>query len=205
MKIEAMLWIVVLILVALSFLFPKTRSFSLSAIGVAIIAIVAVVIVAKRGEPSTLGATVAPTVEQTPIDFERFHIEKLDKADPHAKSRIRVEEIRFEQVRPEAGAERGSVGTVVARLYNDSATYTLTDYGYYLVVQDCIRAVCTTIFDQHGLSAVSVPPNQARDVRIAVRDGSTRDVPPIKILGTANILLTPAETRAEPATSASTD
>lgn len=36
MKIEAMLWIVVLILVALSFVFPKTRSFSLSAIGVAI-------------------------------------------------------------------------------------------------------------------------------------------------------------------------
>jgi hypothetical protein len=40
MKIEAMLWIVVLILVALAFLFPKTRSFSRWAIGVAIVAIV---------------------------------------------------------------------------------------------------------------------------------------------------------------------
>ena len=204
MKIEAMLWIVVFILVALSFLFPKTRSFSFSAIGVAIVAIVAIVVVAKRGEPSTLGVTAPPAVEKKPIDFERFLVEKLDKADPEAKNRIRVQEIRFDQVRAEAGAERGSIGTVVARLYNDSATYTLTDYEYYLVVQDCIKEVCTTVFDQHGLSAVSVPPNQARDVKIAVRDG-TRDVPQIKILGTAKILLTPAATRAGPASSAPSD
>jgi hypothetical protein len=203
MKIEAMLWIVVLILVALAFLFPKTRSFSLSAIGVAIVAIVAIVVIAKRDEPLTLGATAPPAVEKEPVDFERFHVEKLDKADPEAKNRIRVEEIRFDQVRAEAGAERGSIGTIVARLYNDSATYALTDYGYYLVVQDCIRAVCTTVFDQHGLSAASVPPNQARDVTIPIRDGS---MPPIKILGTANILLTPAATRAQPGSSAeSTD
>jgi hypothetical protein len=205
MKIEAILWIVVLVVVALSLLFPKTRSFSLSAIGVVIVAIVAIVVVARRGEPPRLGATVPSTVEKKPVDFERFLVEKLDKADPEAKNRIRVGEIRFDQVRAEAGAERGSIGTVVARLYNDSPTYTLTDYGYYLVVQDCIRAVCTTVFDQRGLSAVSVPPNQARDVRIAVRDGSTRDAQTIKILGTANILLTPAETRAEPASSASID
>ena len=201
MKIEAMLWIVVLILVALAFLFPKTRSFSLSAIGVAIFAIVAIVLIAKRGEPLTLGAPVPPAVEKKPIDFERFHVERLDKADPEAKNRIRVEEIRFDQVRAEAGAERGSIGTVDARLYNDSATYTLTDYGYYLVVQDCIRAVCTTVFDQHGLSAASVPPSQARDVEIAIRDGNTRDLPPIKILGTTKILLTTTATRAQLASS----
>jgi hypothetical protein len=202
MKIEAMLWIVVLILVALAFLFPKTRSFSLSAISVAIVAIVSVIVIAKRGEPLTLRATAPPAVEQTPVDFERFHVENLDKADPDAKNRIRVQEIRFEQIRAEAGAEHGSIGKIVARLFNDSATYTLTDYGYYLVVQDCIRAVCTTVFDQHGLSAVSVPPNEARDVKIAIRDASTRDVPPIKILGTAKILLTADATRAQPASSA---
>jgi hypothetical protein len=199
MKIEAMLWMVVLILVALAFLFPKTRSFSFSAIGIAIVAIVAIVVIAKRGEPLTLGATAPPAVEQKPVDFERFHVDRLDKADPEAKNRIRVEEIRFDQIRADAGAERGSLGTIVARLYNDSATYTLTDYGYHLLVQDCIRAVCTTVFDQQGLSSVSVPPNQARDVQIAIRDASTRDVPPIKILGTANILLTPVATRAPPA------
>jgi antitoxin (DNA-binding transcriptional repressor) of toxin-antitoxin stability system len=197
MKIEAMLWIVVLILVALAFLFPKTRAFSLSAIGVAIVAIVVIVVIAKRGEPVALVAAAPPSVEQKPVDFERFHLENLDKADPEARNRIRVEEIRFDQVRAEAGAERGSIGRIVARLYNDSATYTLTDYGYYLVVQDCIRAVCTTVFDQHGLSAASVPPNQARDVEIAIRDGRPRDLPPIKILGTANILLTPDATRAQ--------
>ena len=197
MKIEAILWIVVLILVALAFLFPKTRTFSLSAIGVAIVAIVAIVVIAKRGVPVIPVAAPPPSVDQKPVDFERFHIENLDKADPEAKNRIRVAEIRFDQVRAQAGAERGSIGRIVARLYNDSTTYTLTDYGYYLVVQDCIRAVCTTVFDQHGLSATSVPPNQARDVEVAIRDGSTRDLPPIKILGTANILLTPAATRAQ--------
>jgi hypothetical protein len=197
MKIEAMLWIVVFVLVALAFLFPKTRAFSLSAIGVAIVAIVGIVVIANRGEPTALGAAAPPSVEQKPVDFERFHIENLDKADPEAKNRIRVEEIRFDQIRAEAGVERGSVGKVVARLYNDSATYTLTDYGYYLVVQDCIRAVCTTVFDQHGLAAAAVPPNQARDVEIAIRDGSTRNLSPIKILGVPNILLTPVATRAQ--------
>jgi len=199
MKIEAMLWIVVLILVALAFLFPKTRAISLSAIGVAIVAIVVIVVIAKRGEPVALIAAAPPSIVQKPVDFERFHIENLDKADPEAKNRIRVEEIRFDQVRAETGAERGSIGRIVARLYNDSSTYTLTDYGYDLVVQDCISAVCTTVFEQHGLSAASVPPNQARDVELAIRDGNTRDLPPIKILGTANILLTPAATRAQPA------
>jgi hypothetical protein len=198
MKIEAMLWILVFILVALAFLFPKTRAFSLSAIGVAIVAIVLIVVIAKRGEPVAPVVAPPPAVEQKPVDFERFRIEKLDRSDPEAKNRIRVAEIRFDQIRAEPGAQRGSIGRIMARLYNDSSTYTLTDYGYDLVVQDCINAVCTTVFDQHGLAAVSVPPNQARNVEIAIRDGSTRDLPPIKILGTANVLLTPAATRAAP-------
>jgi hypothetical protein len=196
MKIEAMLWILVFILVALALLFPKTRAISLSAIGVAIVAIVAIVVIAKRADPVAPGVTAPRADEQQPVDFERFHVENLDKADPEAKSRIRVAEIRFDQIRAQEGVGRGSIGRIVARLYNDSPTYTLTDYGYDLLVQDCIRAVCTTVFDQHGLSAASVPPNQARDVEIAIRAGSTRDQPPIKILGTANILLTPSATRA---------
>jgi hypothetical protein len=197
MRIEAILWIVVFILAALAFLFPKTRAFSLSAIPVAIVAVVVIVVFAKRGGPLALVTAASPAVEKKPIDFERFHIENLDKADPEAKNRIRVAEIRFDQIRAEPGAERGSIGRIVARLYNDSATYTLTDYGYDLVVQDCISAVCTTVFDQHGLSAASVPPNQARDVQIAIRDGNARDLQFTKILGTANILLTPAATRAQ--------
>jgi hypothetical protein len=201
MRIEALLWIVVFILVALAFLFPKTRAFSLSAIALAIVAIVGIVVFSKRGEPVALVTAAPRAVEKKPVDFERFRIEKLDKADPEAKNRIRVAEIRFDQIHGEPGAERGSIGTIVARLYNDSATYTLTDYGYDLVVQDCIRAVCTTLFEQHGQSAASVPPNQARDVQIAIRGGNARDLQPIKILGTANILLTPAATRAQLASS----
>jgi hypothetical protein len=203
MKIEIMLWIVVFILVALAFLFPKTRPFSLSLIGVAIFAIVAILVIFKRAEPVTPNATAQLTV-QKPVDFEQFHVAKLDEADPEAKSRIRVEEIRFDQIRAEAGAVRGSVDTIVARLYNDSATYTLTDYGYYLVVQDCIRAVCTTVFDQRGLSSMSVPPNQARDIKIAIRNADARDASSVKILGTLNILLTPTATRAEAASGAQT-
>jgi hypothetical protein len=198
MKIEAMLWIVVFILVALAFLFPKTRGFSLSAIGVAIVAIVTVVVIARRDGPAAAETAAPPVADQKPVDFERFHIENLDKADPEAKNRIRVEELRFDQMRAVAGVERGSIGKIVARLYNDSASYALTDYGYYLVVQDCIRSVCTTVFDQHGLAAASVPPSQARDVEIAVRGGSARDLPPVKILGIANILLTPTATRGVP-------
>jgi hypothetical protein len=196
MKLEITLWIVVFILVALAFLFPKTRPFSLSLIGVAIFAIVGLLVVFKRGEPVTPGAT-APIAVQKPVDFEKFHVEKLDKADPAAKSRIPAREIRFDQIRAEPGAVRGGVDTIMARLYNDSATYALTDYGYYLVVQDCIKAVCTTVFDQRGLASMSVPPKQARDVRIAIRNGDARDVSSVKILGTLNILLTPTETRAE--------
>ncbi len=199
MKIEAMLWIAVFALVALAFLFPKTRAFSLSAIGVAIVAIVAIVVMAKRGEPVPAGTVAPPAVQQKPLDFERFHVENLDKADPDAKSRIPVADIRFDQIRAEAGADRGSIGKITARLYNNSATYTLTDYGYHLMVQDCIRAVCTAVFDQQGLSATSVPPNQARDVEIAIRDASAPGQPPLRILGTANILLTPVATRAQPA------
>jgi hypothetical protein len=202
MKIEVMLWIVVFILVALAFLFPKTRAFSLSAIGVAIVAIlfiVVIVVLAKRSEPVAPTAAGRPAAEQKPVDFERFHVENLDKADPEAKSRIRIAEIRFDQVRAVAGTERDSIGKIVARLYNDSATYTLTDYGYDLVVQDCIRSVCTTVFDQHGQSAASVPPGQARDIEISIRSGTARDLPAIKILGTANVLLTAASTRARPA------
>ena len=125
MKIEVMLWIVVLILVALAFLFPKTRSFSLSAIAVAIVAIVSFIVIAKRGEPLTPGAAVPPAIEQRPVDFERFHVEKLDQTDPDAKNRIRVGEIRIDQIRAVDGVERGSIGKIVARLYNDSATYTV--------------------------------------------------------------------------------
>jgi hypothetical protein len=118
MRIEAMLWIVVFVLVALAFLFPRTRAFSLSAIAVAIVAIVVIVVFAKRGEPVALVTAAPPAVEKTPVDFERFHIEKLDKADPEAKNRITVTEIRFDQI--QVSQERNAAAS--ARLWRDFTT-----------------------------------------------------------------------------------
>jgi hypothetical protein len=54
------------------------------------------------------------------------------------------------------------------------------------------------VFDQHGLSSAWVPPNQARDIKIAIRPAG-RDLPAIKLLGIPNIMLTPEGTRAQSA------
>jgi hypothetical protein len=200
MKVEVMLWILVLVSVALAVASPKYRAQSLLAGGMIIVAIVVIVVLTKRGEAptSTLPPSAAQTSPQQPnhVDFERFHIENLDKEDPEAKKRIAPTEIRFAQIRPETGPQPGTIRAIGARLYNDSARFPLTDYAYYLVVQDCVKGACTVIYDQRGWAPASVPANQARDIRIAIRDGDTRGVAVFKITGTANIQLSPTDTRA---------
>lgn len=200
MKLEEVLWTLVLTLLALAFLFPKRRSLSLAALVVVVVAIVSLVFIAEHGRPEAPAAATPSVAPKIPVDFERFHVEKLDKSDPDAKNRIRIGEIRFDQIRAEAGSDRSFIRTVYARLYNDSAIYTLADYGYHLIVQDCINTVCTTVFEQNGLAAASVPPRQARDVKLAIQDESSVNTAPIKIIGTISILLTPTETRASPMT-----
>src|ERR1700722_11291275 len=110
MKVEGVLWTLVLVLLALAFLFPKRRSLSLSALVVAIVAIVSLVFIAERGRPNAPAAPTPTVAAKIPVDFERFHVDKLDKSDPDAKNRIRVGEIRFDQIRAEAGADRGIMG-----------------------------------------------------------------------------------------------
>lgn len=200
MKVEAMLWMLVLLSVALAIVSPKHRARSLIAGGIIIVAIVAIVVVTKRRDlpVSTLPAIAAQaTPQQQPkhVDFERFHLENLDKKDPEARNRIGISEIRFEQIRPEVGSQPGTIGAIGARLYNDSARFALTDYSYYLVVQDCVKTTCTIVYDQRGWAPVSVPANQARDITVAIRDGDTRGVPVFKVMGTANIKLLPTDTR----------
>jgi hypothetical protein len=198
MKVEAMLWMLVLVSVALAIVSPRYRAQSLIAGGIIIVAIVAIVVFTKRGEAptSTLPVVAAPSPQQPKhVDFERFHIENLDKDDPEAKTRIAITEIRFDQIRPEVGAQPGTIRSIGARLYNDSSRFTLTDYAYYLVVQDCVKATCTVIYDQRGWAPASVPANQARDITVAIRDGDTRGVPSFKVMGTANIRLSPTDTR----------
>ena len=91
---------------------------------------------------------------------------------------------------------RETIDSVRARLYNDSSRFALTDYAYYLAVQDCVAKLCTTIYDQHGLASTMVPANQARDVRIEIRAAATRESPIFKLVGTPKIILSPSGTRA---------
>jgi hypothetical protein len=196
-----MLWVLVLVSLALVIVSRKYRKYGLVVIGFALAAIVTAIVLARRNEILTPASTIVPAQHSKRVDFEQSHIEKLDKEDPEAKSRIDVSEIRFAQISPSAGLEPGTFESIRARLYNDSARFALTDYGYYLAVQDCIAGTCTTIYDQRGLESVTVPANQARDVKIAIRAIQAHQSPPFKLLGTPKIILMPSETRAYKAAS----
>jgi hypothetical protein len=102
------------------------------------------------------------------------------------------------------GIEPGTLEAVRARLYNDSARFTLTDYSYALVVQDCPtsqltaahESTCTTVLDRHGWASATVPANQARDVVIEIPNDPATHAPPFVLLGTPRVELTPTGTRA---------
>lgn len=196
MKIEALLWVLILISLALAIVSRQYRKYGLVVIGFSVVAIVMVIVLARKSEISTPAAIGVPAQHSKRVDFEQLHVEKLDKEDPEAKNRIDISEIRFDQISPSAGSEPGTFESIRARLYNDSARFALTDYAYYLAVQDCIAKSCTTIYDQRGLESATVPANQARDVKITIRAGETQVLPPFKLLGTPRIILTPSETRA---------
>ena len=201
MKIEAMLWVLILVSMALAILSRRYRNYGLVVIGFAVVAIVMVIVLARKSEISTPASTSVPAQHSKRVDFEQLHVDKLDKEDPEAKNRINVSEIRFDQINPSAGSEPGTFESIRARLYNDSTRFALTDYAYYLAVQDCIAKACTTIYDQRGLESAAVPANQARDVKIAIRAGETQVSPPFKLLGTPKIILLPSEARAYKAAS----
>ena len=199
MKLEAVLWIVLLLAIATAIASPNYRKYCLIAAGIVLATIAGIVTLTKRDGPVNSSHAVAaqkPVQEPQHVDFEQLHIENLDQKDPEAKNRIGVSEVRFDQIRPELGSDPGTIRLVRARLYNDSSRFALTDYGYYLAVQDCTASVCTTVYDQRGQAAASVPPNQARDVIIPIRDGYLRGIATFKILGTPKIELSPTSTRA---------
>jgi|SRR5580658_2153178 hypothetical protein len=196
MKIEAMLWVLVLVSLALAIVSSRYRRYALLAVGVAVAAIVTVIVVASKNEVVSPPSSGAPVQRSKRVDFELLHIEKLDKEDPEARTRIAVSEIRFDQIRPSPGSDPRTIESIRARLYNDSARFSLTDFAYYLVVQDCAANACTTIYDQRGWASVTAPANQARDVTIEIRAGETRETSPFQLLGTPNIILSPTETRA---------
>lgn len=196
MKAEAILWIVTLASLALAVASRRYRRYGLVALGFAAMAVAAAFVLQGRDEVSPPPSPNAPVQHSQRVDFEQSHVEKLDKEDPGAKIRIAVSEIRFGQIRPAEGPEPGTIESIRARLYNDSASRTLTDYAYYLVVQDCVAKICTTIYDRRGLASALVPPNQARDVVVKIRAGETPESPLFKFLGTPKIILSPTGTRA---------
>lgn len=196
MKAEAILWMLVLASLALAVVSRKYRKYGLIVLGFAAVAIVAVIVLQRKDEVLPAAPPEVSAQHAQRVDFEQLHVEKLDKEDPEAKNRIGVSEIRFDQIRSTEGPEPGTIESIRARLYNDSARFALTDYAYYLAVQDCVAKVCTTIYDQRGLASTMVPPNQARDVRIEIRAADTRELPLFKLVGTPKIILSASGTRA---------
>src|SRR6202041_3409009 len=196
MKVEALLWVLSLVSRGLAIVSRKYRRFGLAGIGLAVAVIVTVVVLPRKNEMAAPASASVPAQRSTRVDFEQQHVQKLDQEDPQARNRIQVSEIRFDQINPSMDVEPGTFESIRARLYNDSARFALTDYGYYLAVQDCVAKGCTTIYDQRGLESATVPANQARDVKIAIRSGQTPESPPFKLLGTPKIILLPSESRA---------
>ena len=196
-----MLWVLVLVSLALAIVSPKYRKYGLVVVGLSIVGIVAIIVLARNDEMPAAAPSSVPIQRPSRVDFERSHVQKLDEQDPQAKNRINISVIRFDSITPSTGTEPGTFESIRARLYNDSTRFALTDYGYYLAVQDCIAGTCTTIYDQRGLESASVPPNQARDVKFAIRTGETQRLPAFKLLGTPKISLSPSETRAYQAAS----
>jgi hypothetical protein len=204
-----MKWLFATVIVLLAVLSPKFRKFGLVLAGVLIIAIVVITVNSRdQSNPAPAAAPAAapiPSVGSTRMqDFEDYRIDRLDKEDPGAKGRIALTEVRLEQIEPNL-TPPGSMHSIHARLYNDSPRFTLTDYSYYLAVEDCVDASskepgateCTTVYDQRSRGApLTVPPRQARDITINLPADPVTQAPPFKILGKARIALNVTDTRA---------
>ena len=195
-----MIWIFAVIALGLLTVPPRFRKLGFVGLGVAMLVFLATVIVDRRSAPDPRAAAPAPS--NTPpagsrrFDFDAYERDKRDKEDPGAATRILPSEVRFDQVGSSAGVDAGTLQSVRARLYNDSPTFTVTDYSYYLRVQDCLSDVpCTTVYDQRGWLALTVPAGQARDVVIAIPRNPASSALPFKLLGKARIELTPEQIR----------
>jgi len=200
-----MVWIFALAATALLLFAPRRiRKIGFVVWAILLTALVVIVLVNRRPvssiapPPQTSPAVTLPVSRK--FDFDAYERDKKDQADPDAKTRIATTEIRFGLLTPVAGVAR-SIESVRVRVFNDSPRFPLTDFTYYLQVEDCpqtaddSRAVpCTTVYDQHGTTSVTVPSNQARDVVIPIA-GNAQDPPPYKLLGKPRIVLQATDTR----------
>jgi hypothetical protein len=203
-----MIWIFGAVLIVLAILSPGFRKFGLALTGAAIIVIVILIVINERGEPNPAPLAAdskPPAAGNRMMDHDEYVIERQDKIDPEAKTRIPIAEVRFGQIQPTAGLQSGTVQSIQARLYNDSKRFTLTNFAYYLVVQDCIPSKlrdtppeqCTTVYDQRRRGIpIEIPPNQARDITISIPANPATFSAPFKLLGKPQIELTATEVRA---------
>jgi hypothetical protein len=204
-----MVWIFAAVVFLLALLSPRSRKFGLALAGATIVVIVALILLNERNKPNpapvAMDSKRSPAIRSRVADLDDYLIERQDKDDPQAKNRISLTEVRFEQIKATFGPQADAIQSIQARLYNDSKRFSLTDYSYYLVVQDCVEtkahepstAQCTTVYDQRQRGTpVVIPPNQARDITISIPVDSVTFAPTFKILGKTRIELTPTDTRA---------
>jgi hypothetical protein len=204
-----MIWIFAAAVLLLAFLSPRFRKFGFALAGTTILMIVVLILLNERNKPNppptAINPESKPATRNRVSNLDDYLIERQDKDDPEAKNRIPLSEVRFGQIKPIFGPQANAVQSIQARLYNDSKHFSLTDYSYYLIVQDCVEAKphdpstaqCTTVYDQRQRGTpVVVPPNQARDISISIPVDSVTFAPIFKIFGQPRIELSPTDTRA---------
>jgi hypothetical protein len=188
----------------LAFAPPRFRKIGFAVVGSVFFVFLAAVLLNRKPLPENPAKPKSGVpAESRKFNFDKYQQEKRDREDPEAKSRIAVSEIRFDQVQAISGVEEGSIQSIHARLYNDSRQFTLTDYSYYLVIQDCLPATkeksdpqCTTVYDQRDSVSLTVPARQARDVVIVIPQDPISFSLPFKLLGVPRIELKATDSRA---------
>ena len=203
-----MIWLFATILIALSAFSRGFRRFGLALACAAVVIIVALILINDRVKkvPPPMAERPAAAAHAKMMDHDEYVISVQDKKDPDARYRISLAEVRFGEITPVldaplAGALPAAPApafrSVQARLYNDSGRYTLTNYSYDLIVQDCVADLCTTVYEQgqQGVPLV-IPPLQARDVAIALKPDAVSGAAPFKLIGKARIQLTCKDVRA---------
>lgn len=201
-----MVWLFVAAALVLIVLPSRLRKIGFALLGTLFVIVFLIIVLNRHPvtEPATGSAErdAIPATRARTFDFDKYQQDKKDQADPAARTRIPLAEVRFGQVQPVPGLETGTLQSIRARLYNDSRDFALTDYAYYLVIQDCLSAseksaaACTTVYDQKSSVSLTVPPGQARDVVISIAVNPTTAVAPFKLMGTPRIELSVTEVRA---------
>jgi hypothetical protein len=118
-----MVWIFAAVVLLLALLSPRFRKFGFVLAGAAILVIVVLILLNERNIPNPAPAAIdskaKPATHSRISDLDDYLIERQDKDDPEAKSRISLAEVRFGQIKPTFGPQANAIQSIQARLYND--------------------------------------------------------------------------------------